>query len=37
MARYQAELIPDCELNLYPTDGHFSLLVNHIDEIIASL
>ena len=37
MARYQAELIPDCELNLYPTDGHFSLLVNHIDEIITSL
>ncbi|MDP6965493.1 MAG: alpha/beta hydrolase [Acidimicrobiales bacterium] len=37
MARYQAELIPDCELNLYPNDGHFSLLVNHIDEIIASL
>jgi len=37
MARYQAELIPDCELNLYPNEGHFSLLVNHIDEIIASL
>ena len=37
MARYQAELIPNCELNLYPTDGHFSLLVNHVDEIIASL
>ncbi len=37
MARYQAELIPNCELNLYPADGHFSLLVNHIDEIIASL
>jgi len=31
MARYQAELIPNCELNLYPTDGHFSLLVNRID------
>ena len=37
MARYQTELIPDCELNLYPSDGHFSLLFNHIDEIIASL
>ncbi|MFL3012921.1 MAG: alpha/beta fold hydrolase [Acidimicrobiales bacterium] len=37
MARYQAELIPNCELNLYPADGHFSLLVNRIDEIIASL
>ena len=37
MARYQAELIPNCELNLYPTDGHFSLLVNRIDEITASL
>ena len=37
MARYQASLIPNCELNLYPDDGHFSLLVNHIDEIIASL
>jgi len=37
MARYQAELIPNCELNLYPADGHFSLLVNHIDEIITSL
>ncbi len=37
MARYQAGLIPDCEINLYPDDGHFSLLTNHIDEIIASL
>ena len=37
MARHQASLIPDCEINLYPNDGHFSLLVNHIDEIIASL
>ena len=37
MARYQAKVIPSCELNLYPDDGHFSLLVNHIDEIIASL
>ena len=37
MARYQAKMIPSCELNLYPDDGHFSLLVNHIDEIIASL
>lgn len=37
MARHQASLIPDCEINLYPDDGHFSLLVNHIDEIIASL
>lgn len=37
MARYQASLIPNCEINLYPDDGHFSLLVNHIDEIIASL
>ena len=37
MARHQATLIPDCEINLYPDDGHFSLLVNHIDEIIASL
>jgi len=37
MARHQASLIPDCEINLYPDDGHFSLLANHIDEIIASL
>ena len=37
MARYQASLIPNCEINLYPDDGHFSLLVKHIDEIIASL
>ena len=37
MARHQASLIPNCEINLYPDDGHFSLLVNHIDEIIASL
>ena len=37
MARHQASLIPDCEINLYPDDGHFSLLVNHIDEIITSL
>ena len=37
MARHQASLIPNCEINLYPDDGHFSLLVNHIDDIIASL
>ena len=37
IALHQASLIPDCEINLYPDDGHFSLLVNHIDEIIASL
>ena len=37
MARHQAELIPNCELNMYPNDGHFSILVNNIDSIIASL
>ncbi|MEC7810171.1 MAG: alpha/beta hydrolase [Actinomycetota bacterium] len=37
MARYQASLIPSSEANFYPADGHFSLLTNHIDEIIASL
>ena len=37
MTRYQASLIPSSEANFYPADGHFSLLANHIDEIIASL
>lgn len=37
MARYQAETIPDAELTLYEDEGHVSLPLNRISEILAVL
>ena len=37
MGRYQAAAIPDCDAHFYPDEGHLSLAVNRIDDILASL
>ena len=34
MGRYLAEIIPNCYARFLPNDGHFSLLPNHVDEIL---
>ena len=37
MARYQASAIPNCRAIFYPREGHFSLAINHIEEILSGL
>jgi pimeloyl-ACP methyl ester carboxylesterase len=37
MARYMAETIPNCRAKFFPGEGHFSLGVNHLGEILAGL
>ncbi len=37
MARYQAAAIPRCQARFYPHDGHFSLPVNRMEEILGTL
>ena len=37
MGHYQARAIPNCRANFYPDEGHISLAVNHIEEILATL
>jgi pimeloyl-ACP methyl ester carboxylesterase len=37
MGRYLAEVIPHCQARFLPDEGHFSLLPNHIEEILGSL
>lgn len=37
MARYQAAAIPRCHAHFYPHDGHFSLPVNRMEEILGTL
>jgi pimeloyl-ACP methyl ester carboxylesterase len=33
MARYLAKIIPDCRATLYANEGHFSIILNRIEEI----
>jgi pimeloyl-ACP methyl ester carboxylesterase len=33
MARYLAQTIPDCRATFYPDEGHFSIILNRIEEI----
>jgi pimeloyl-ACP methyl ester carboxylesterase len=33
MARYLAKIIPNCQANFYADDGHFSIILNRIEEI----
>lgn len=33
MARYMARAIPDCRAVFYPDEGHFSIILNRIEEI----
>lgn len=37
VARQVAAAIPGCQATFYPGEGHFSTVVNHLDEIIAAL
>jgi pimeloyl-ACP methyl ester carboxylesterase len=37
VARYQARTIPSCRASFYPGEGHFSLVINHMEEILSSL
>jgi pimeloyl-ACP methyl ester carboxylesterase len=37
MGRYMAQAIPSCRATFYPNEGHFSLGVNHLDEILTAL
>lgn len=37
MGRYQAGAIPDCRATFYPAEGHISLAVNRIEEILSAL
>jgi pimeloyl-ACP methyl ester carboxylesterase len=33
MARYLAKIIPNCQTTFYPNEGHFSIILNRIEEI----
>ena len=37
MGRYQAHAIPNCRSTFYPDEGHISLPVNHLEEILGAL
>lgn len=37
LGQYQARAIPSCQCTFYPNEGHFSLIVNHMEEILGSL
>ncbi len=37
MGKYLAETIPNCRASFLPQEGHFSLLPNHVDEILSVL
>jgi pimeloyl-ACP methyl ester carboxylesterase len=37
MARMQADAIPGCSARYYPDEGHFSLVVNHVEQIFEVL
>jgi pimeloyl-ACP methyl ester carboxylesterase len=35
MGQYQARTIPNCCATFYPGEGHFSLVINHMEEILS--
>jgi len=37
MGRYQAHAIPNCRATFYPGEGHISLVVDHMEEILGAL
>lgn len=37
MGRAMAERIPNCQATFYPHEAHFSLLLNHADEVLKTL
>jgi len=37
MGQYQARTIPNCRAIFYPGEGHFSLVINHMEEVLSGL
>ena len=37
MGKYLARTIPNCRAIFYPGEGHFSLVINHMEEILSGL
>jgi len=37
MARQQEARLPHCRAQYYPAEGHYSLVLNHIEEILGAL
>ena len=37
VARKVATAIPGCQATFYPGEGHFSTVINHLDEVLAAL
>lgn len=37
MGRYQAQALPDCRSHFYSDEGHISLVMNRLDEILGAL
>jgi pimeloyl-ACP methyl ester carboxylesterase len=37
MGRYLASAIPNCHARFYPNEGHLSVFVNHMDEILQTV
>ena len=37
MGRYQASALPHCKAHFFPDEGHLSLAVNHMEEIVQRL
>jgi pimeloyl-ACP methyl ester carboxylesterase len=37
MGRYQARSIPNCRAVFHAGEGHFSLVINHMEEILSDL
>ena len=37
MGQYQARTIPNCRAIFYPDEGHFSLVINHMEEVLSGL
>ena len=36
-SRLLADSVPGCEATFYPDDGHFSVLLNHAEDIFRTL
>jgi pimeloyl-ACP methyl ester carboxylesterase len=37
MGRYVANTIPDCRAKFFPEDGHLSMMINHFEEVLATM
>lgn len=37
MGRYMANAIPGCRAKFFPQEGHFSLVVNHLEELLRTV